>query len=323
VDSSPTVQLETIGGSGEEVPFGVAPVGDAGFVAVGYRQPEPPPGDTDPAVWLSTGGPAEIVTEGLAGAGFEKMNRVTPGPGGELVAVGSVGPGYNEGSAVPAPTDAAAWISTDGGSSWSRNGDGGLVKDGYQEIRGVTAFGNGFVGVGYDAKAAAVWVSDGAIWSQVGSQPDLVPGGENTDLHMRDVTVWPSGLVAAGEVTTSDGDENAAVWLSPDGQAWTLVTDEEVFGGSDDQRVLGVVGGDFGLVAVGCSGCRGELVRPVVWTSQDGLAWTRTDADQLPTAGSAAQLNTATIAGTTVVVFGWEQGPNDRDGTVWTAPLPG
>jgi serine/threonine-protein kinase len=323
IDSSPTVEVEPIGGSGEEVMFGVAPVGDGGFVAVGYRQPEPPPGDTDPAVWLSAGGPVEIVTEGLAGAGFEKMNRVTPGPGGELVAVGSAGPGYNEGSAVPLPTDAAAWISTDGGASWSRFGDGGLAKDGYQEMRAATAFGNGFVGVGYDTQAAAVWVNDGISWGPLGDQPDLLPGGDAVDLHMRDVVSWPGGLVAGGEVTTADGDENAALWFSPDGQTWTLLTDDETFGGSDDQRVMGVTAGDFGIVAVGCSGCRGEFIRPVVWTSSDGETWTRTDADQLPSGGAAAQLNALTVVGTTVVGVGWEQGPSDRDATVWTAPLPG
>ena len=93
--------------------------------------------------------------------------------------------------------------------------------------------------------------------------------------------------------------------------------------GSDDQRILGVTAGDFGIVAVGCSGCRGEFVRPVVWTSVDGETWTRTDADQLPTAGSAAQLNAVSVVGTTVVGLGWEQGPSDQDATVWTAPLPG
>jgi hypothetical protein len=322
VDSSPTVEVEPIGGSGEEVIFGVAPVGDAGFVAVGYRQPEPPPGDTDPAVWLSTGGPVEIVTEGLAGAGFEKMNRVTAGPGGELVGVGAAGPGYREGSAVPLPTDPAAWISTDGGGSWSRFGDGGLAQDGYQEMRGVTAFGGGFVGVGYDAEAAAVWVFDGTSWVRSADQQDLLPG-DQARLHMRDVTVWPNGLVAGGEVTAPDGNQNAALWFSPDGQTWTLLTDDEIFGGSEKQQILGVTAGDFGIVAVGCSGCQTEFVRPVVWTSSDGETWTRTDADQLPSAGTAAQLNTITVVGTTVVGLGWEQSSTDQDATVWTAPLPG
>jgi hypothetical protein len=323
VDSSPTIEFEPTGGSGEEVMFGVAPVGDGGFAAVGYRQPEPPPGDTDPAVWLSTGGPVEIVTEGLAGAGFEKMNRVTAGPGGELVAVGAAGPGYNEGSAVPLPTDAAAWISTDGGTSWARFGDDGLGKDGYQEMRAVVAFGSGFVGVGYDATAAAAWVNDGTAWGQVSGQAGLVPEGDLTDLHMRDVAGWTNGLVAAGEVTTADGDENAALWFSSDGQTWTLLTDDGTFGGPDDQRIMGVTGGDFGIVAVGCSGCRGEFIRPVVWTSSDGETWTRTDADQLPSGGTAAQLNAVTVVGTTVVGLGWEQGASDQDATVWTAPLPG
>jgi serine/threonine-protein kinase len=320
--TSPAVEFEPLGGSGEEVMFGVAPVGDSGFAAVGYRQPEPPPADTDAAVWLSTGGAAQIVTEGLAAEGYQKMNRVTAGPGGELVAVGTAGPGYGNG-AVPLPTDAAAWSSTDGGASWSRNGDEGLVKDGYQEMRGVVAFGGGFVGVGYDTGDAAVWQSDGSTWTQLGAQPDLVPGGDIAELDMRDVAAWQNGLVAVGEVRTSDGDENGAVWLSPDGQTWTLVTNEDVFGGSDDQRLQGVAAGDFGIVAVGCSGCRSDAVTPVVWTSVDGQTWTRTDGDQLPTQGSRAQLATISQVGTTLVAAGSEQGRGVFDATVWTAPLPG
>jgi hypothetical protein len=190
-------------------------------------------------------------------------------------------------------------------------------------MRGVVAFGEGFVGVGYDIGDAAVWLGDGTTWSQVGTQPDLLPGNDVLELDMRDVAVWQTGLVAVGEVRTADDDENAAVWFSADGQTWTLLTDEETFGGSDDQRILGVTAGDFGIVAVGCSGCRGEFVRPVVWTSVDGETWTRTDAEQLPSAGSAAQLNAISVVGTTIVALGWEQGPSDQDAAVWTAPLPG
>ena len=321
LDSSPAVEVEPQGGSGEEVMFGVAISGDAGFAAVGFRQPTPPPGDTDAAAWVSTGGPAQIVTEGLSAEGYQKMNRVTAGPNGELVAVGNVGPGYGEG-ATPLPTDAAAWISTDGGSSWSRNGDEGLAKDGYQEMRSATAFGGGFVAVGYDAKDAAVWLSDGAVWSQLVGQSSLVATGELVDLEMRDVTSWPGGLVGVGMVETSDGDENGAVWLSTDGKTWTLVANEEALGGEGDQRLLGVAAGDFGFVAVGCSGCRGDAVTPVVWTSVDGLTWTRTDGDRLPSQGSAGELSAITVVGSTLVAAGWEEGPSDQDAAVWTARLP-
>jgi hypothetical protein len=77
---------------------------------------------------------------------------------------------------VPLPTDAAAWLSDDDGSTWTRAEAAGFVKDGCQEMRGVTAYEDGFVAVGYDGKDAAVWHFDGATWRQLATQAGLAVG---------------------------------------------------------------------------------------------------------------------------------------------------
>ncbi len=191
-------------------------------------------------------------------------------------------------------------------------------------MRGVVAFGDRFVGVGYDIGDAAVWHTATARWTGSAPSRRSFLRDDVLELDMRDVAVLAGRARRSGRGRGPPTTTRTPPCGSPaDSETWTLVTNEEVFGGSDDQRILGVTAGDFGIVAVGCSGCRGEFVRPVVWTSVDGETWTRTDADQLPSAGSAAQLNAVSVVGTTVVALGWEQGPSDQDATVWTAPLPG
>ncbi len=64
------------------------------------------------------------------------------------------------------------------------------------------------------------------------------------------MTVGGPGLVAVGG--DESGDENAAVWTSPDGVAWTRVShDDVVFGGAGNQMMLGVTVNKSGLVVVG------------------------------------------------------------------------
>jgi hypothetical protein len=95
-----------------------------------------------------------------------------------------------------------------------------------------------------------VWTSpDGITWSRV-HDDEAVFGGER-DQVMVSVTVGGPGLVAVGS-DGSGGDEDAAVWTSPDGFTWSRVPhDEAVFGGEGDQVILSVTIGGPGLAAVG------------------------------------------------------------------------
>jgi serine/threonine-protein kinase len=315
------VEKQVLAEGGDERAFGVTAAGDAGAVAVGYRQAEPPLGDTDAGAWVFSGGQWQAATAGLQASGYEKMNRATEGLNGQIVAVGTAGPGYSD-SGVPLATDPAVWTSSDGGSTWARTEAGVFVADGYQEMRGVVAFGEGLVAVGYDVKDAAVWRFEDDVWWQVAAKPDLAVGDGLVELDMRDVAGWQGGLVAVGDVRTSGGERDGAVWLSSDGESWTLV-EAAAFGGSGDQQILSVVTGSFGIVAVGCSGCDGSAAQPVVWTSLDGQNWTRAADGQVQGVDSPQQMNGVTSASDSLVAGGWAESDAGRDAALWTASLAG
>ena len=69
----------------------------------------------------------------------------------------------------------------------------------------------------------------------------------------------------------SDGEQDAAVWTSPDGITWFRVPhDEAVFGGVGDQMMFSVTAGStLGLVAVGLEGA-GNDFDAAVWVAATG-----------------------------------------------------
>ncbi|MBN2113068.1 MAG: hypothetical protein JW785_02965, partial [Acidimicrobiia bacterium] len=81
------------------------------------------------------------------------------------------------------------------------------------------------------------------------------------------------GLIAVGCVLdtsrgeTEMGPADAAVWVSADGLTWERVSDAEVFGGADSQKINDVVRGPNGYVAVGWG------ADPAIWFSPDGIEW--------------------------------------------------
>ena len=153
-------------------------------------------------------------------------------------------------------------------------------------MSGVTTGGPGLVAVGYSDTAAAVWTSvDGVSWSRVPHDIAVFSGTGNQE--MSSVTVGGPGLVAVG-----GDDSNAAVWTSPDGFTWSRVRhDEEVFGGPGGQWMAEVVVGGPGLVAVGWAGDQGDAGSSVaaVWTSVDGLSWSRVPHDEAVFGGARNQ----------------------------------
>jgi hypothetical protein len=211
----------------------------------------------------------------------------------------------------------------------------------------VTVGGPGLVAVGNDGAAgneqanAAVWTSvDGLTWSRVPHDEEVF-GGQN-EQRMLSVTAGGPGLVAVG----SDGHPidrydielaaDAAVWTSPDGLTWSRVPHEEaVFGGPGEQQMNSVTVGGPGLVAVGSS--EEEKVGPedvddvnhdaAVWTSPDGLTWSRVPHDEAAFAVSHSSedlteiMLSVTAGGPGLVAVGF--GSADQCGwnaAVWTSP---
>ena len=135
-----------------------APNGRGGAVVVGSVQT--PDGGGRTAAWWTVDGKtwASATVEGPAGRMYSVVGR----PDG-LVAVGIT---YSGVDAV-----AAAWRSTDGGSSWTSV----PLPGGGKEARDVTVWGDRFAAIGRssDANQLHLWVSsDGATWSLAQSQSD-------------------------------------------------------------------------------------------------------------------------------------------------------
>jgi len=271
-------------------------VGGPGLVAVGSDK-------LDAAVWTSVDGITWTrVPHDDAVFGGATMGSVTVGGPG-LVAVG---PGQ-----VESGGDAAVWTSVDG-FTWTRVPHDDAVF-GEARMNSVTAGGPGLVAVGTgNGEEAAVWVSvDGLAWARV-PHDETVFGGATT---MVSVTVGGPGLVAVGwdslDYHLDLIQAGAAVWTSVDGITWARVPhDEAVFGGGVDPvlslTMVSVTSGGPGLVAVGS-----ELFgrRGAVWTSVDGITWTRV-ADGATFSGP---MMSVTSRGSGLVAVG-------SDAEVWTSP---
>jgi photosystem II stability/assembly factor-like uncharacterized protein len=127
---------------------------------------------------------------------------------------------------------------------------------------------------------------------------------------MTSVTAGGPGLVAVGFAGHPDG-ENGVVWTSPDGVTWSRVPhNEDVFGG--EVEMWSVTVGGPGLVAVGFDEpSDGE--NAVVWTSVDGLTWSRVPHNEAVFGG--ATMRSVTVGGPGLVAVGG----NSPSAAVWNA----
>lgn len=292
--------------------IGSVTVGGPGLVAVG--------GDANGgAVWTSANGVTwSRVPHDEAVFGGENVTMVGVTAGGPgLVAVGWEGDTFAD---TPPYADAAVWTSVDG-ITWSRVPHNEDIF-GAAFMTRVTAGGPGLVAVGMDGPwddgDAAIWTSgDGLTWTRV-PHNEAVFGGVDSQV-IYDVTVGGPGLVAVG----SDGgrgwwdnnpENRPAVWTSVDGVNWSRVPDDEAaFGRGGNPVMLGVTAGGPGLVAVGADWWPpGEAITPI-WTSPDGINWTRVPHD---TTVSAVSLTSVTAGGAALVAVG--ESDADRNG-VWTS----
>ncbi len=297
--------------------------GGPGLVAVGSDE-------VDAAVWTSVDGitwsrvPHD---ESVFGGGDMSMSSVTVGGPG-LVAVGSDGEILAD---VP-DVDAAIWTSPDG-VTWSRVPHNEEVFGGAW-INSVTAGGPGLVAVGgtegvWTGGDAVVWTSvDGFTWSRV-PHDETVFGGNGVQ-QILSVTAGGPGLVAVGMnggigPWDNNPDTNAAVWTSVDGITWSRVPhDENVFSSEGSPSMLAVTVGGPGLVAVGAElwpspSQPSELARTPVWTSPDGVTWTRVPHDATVTGA----LTSVTAGGPGLVAVGldtWEANGvwTSADGITWS-----
>ena len=77
---------------------------------------------------------------------------------------------------------------------------------------------------------------------------------------------------------------------------------------------------DDGVIVTPPFGFTDAPVRGAIWTSGDGLVWTRVPDEQLPgTAAENVRLIGVATGGPGLVAVGWRGHPEDRDAVVWTS----
>lgn len=261
---------------------GLLLVAISGAAVVGSRvMGLPMPWQSPPALPSPGAGPPALtrLTDTAAFGNGSVSDVMAGGPG--LIAVGSVSEGAHKVAAV--------WTSADG-RTWTRVPTAAAFMDGFMSR--VVQHGSTLVGLGFDCSPgsqyicgeARIWLSgDGQHWQTASatfggpSMGGLISGFEA-------ITVGGPGFVAVGGTDAADpyGGKpvGAGVATSADGSHWTTqAAASPQFAGASMGGVA--AGRSGGLVAVG-SGARLE---PAVWTSADGLAWTRLPSTDTPSQG--------------------------------------
>ncbi len=128
------------------------------------------------------------------------------------------------------------------------------------------------------ASGEAVFVdsTDGMAWNL------QLPLGAGAEIH--GLAATPAGVLAVGDITVGSTGSDAASWFSKDGLAWTAASGGAALAPAAGRtiRMNGVTSTGSGWLAVGEEDTACELncdtasaVRAVVWTSPDGLTWSR------------------------------------------------
>jgi len=250
---------------------------------------------------------------------------------------GLVAVGIERGGPAGAPEYLAAWGSADG-VDWTPIG---LTPE-----EDAAAWGFLSTVASHDGEVVAAGATDGpdgqrwvaTVWHGNGTHgltriphDNEVFGGPGMPWIHGLATGGP-GLVAVGTTHSHHLDDPqwspAAVWTSPDGAAWERVAhDDEVFGDDDSATMYDVVASEWGLIAVGqrVPG-RDDPAQMrfigTVWTSPDGLAWTRLVEEDGTFSGDGHTSLIAITAGPHGLVAVGEVGAGEGStiGAVWTSP---
>jgi hypothetical protein len=196
-----------------------------GYVAAGYL--DSAAGRTA-TFWRSADGASWTrATAQLPSGSSEVTGVAAASGGGAIVAVGISGD-ERRGTA-------AAWRSTDGGTSWQAISSSSLAIG---RMLAVATGKSGFSAVGEtkDQTGAEAWTStDGVSWSVVADQLALANDGFQMVMT---ALVWDGNAFDAAGWKTDAGNGSAAVWRSIDGAGWTRLPQDNSFSGAGMSAVL-------------------------------------------------------------------------------------
>lgn len=252
------------------------------------------------------------------------MRDVVSTPSG-LIAVGfEFSP---TGSDVPASTDAsgagigttrsAVWRSTDA-RVWERvpaGPDEALVSS---LMTRVVSTPGGLLAIGQEPTTGAgiAWTSpDGTTWQRIPATSGLSDPGKTS---FQAAAVTPHGIFIAGSVRVGEARQ-AALWRSLDAVTWQRVSSPS-FSTSPAQEITAVVTFAGTLVAGGAATENGTDAA-AVWTSPDGVTWTRVPHDEATFGGAGGDSVTLMlVVGDGILALGRSSpGRLDPDAAVWTS----
>jgi len=279
------------------------------LVAVGHDESG---GTDDAAVWTSSKGTRweRVQSDAFVNSGEERMDGIAV-VDGVVVAVGAEIAGGD--------TDAAAWTSSDEGTTWQRVDPitSGLHEPGNQLLHRVVRGPAGLVAMGHAVTGESIDASvfespDGIEWTRHSTPSFGGPGHE----EMFDAATFGEELIAVGFRTTDAGDKDAAVWVESGG-AWSRI-DQDALRGAGEQQMNAVLPAGPGLVAVGTDDSGGG-VDAAVWTSTDGRTWTRVPHVEATFGGRGTQwMSALSVFGKTIIAAGYsETAAGDTNGAIW------
>jgi hypothetical protein len=260
----------------------------------------------DAAVWTTTGGRTwqAIESADLRDPAQARISTVVPWKHG-FVAAGHVG-------SLVGSIRAAFWVSDDG-RTWRRVADSHAFAD--SRVADLTVLDGNLIAVGSagDGKrstGAVTWrSSDPERWERSATGDSLA------GTVMNSVTAGPQGIVAVG---SDIGSQRAVAWHSDDGVTWTEAPDApslENHGLRIEMRAVAWT--PAGYVAGGHLLFGTQYPTAVVWTSPDGLVWTRANE---PPSFSQGKIQGIAAGGPGVVAVGSFGSPDFSIPTVWVSP---
>lgn len=262
-------------------------IADERVFAVGSRVED---GEIDAGMWVSENGdawsPVDLASVD-AMPGYQNLIGIAS-DGAVTVAVGlaAVGP---EGQ--PAAEDETAGFvplairSDDGGASWS-------VADTEAAGEGRMLAVMAVPGGGFLAGGDGVWHSDdGTTWERIADTAVIW-----------ELVEWNRGFVAAGQ---SGGVSTATMWRSEGGTEWQEFETPKDRPIEERSWVMGLTASDDVLVSVGMFGDAQLGSDAAVWTSRDGVEWTRSPHDPTTLGGGRYEsMYTVVSLDGTLVAFG-------------------
>lgn len=291
----------------DETVTDIAALGD-GFVAVGYRYRD---GTSHGLAWVSDDGDRWVRVEPTAPQPAQRWRLESVAVRDGAVVAGGTATAPGSGAR------AVTWTSDDG-RTWSPprslpvSGDDRATPDGvWLDAVAATADAWAAVAGGWDPH---VWTStDGAAWSLLPSpSEDRFPAG----VDLIDVDAHSSTLVAVGSGPSV---------LRYDGQGWA-VTEGGPFPGVAPCRspimaevshhAWACAAGDDGWIAVGAVAA-GDHEDAAVWTSPDGITWTRLEHDGFGGPGRQQARTVVAVPGGGWLVGGIDATHGDDDGALW------